>query len=382
MAERLAETILWIARGDESGGVGRSLLSVAEVLEEVNLKVRLAALTRGRLVDLASTFGIETVVAAPSPITVAVRNKVPPSLATPASLLLARPFGWPRAVLQATHEAGWRDVRAIHVRSPALLSLGGLVAQQHRVPLIWQIANAPGTERSVNRLVYRWAVRRWRAHPLANSRYVSNRYEFLGDIPWAYVPIEASFHTAALTAPQVDTVRFLSIGRISLQKGQGILVSAFERFLDEGGSGRLRIVGLLDDDASSEDLRRRVATSPRRDSIELVGYTENPLTEFECSHILIAGQVHQEPFGQVAAQGLAMGRPVLAIGRGGPAELVEATGFGWHVHEFEASSIKDGMSRAAQDYERVAAQAIAARRQACTLLHPKRFQKAYCDLLQ
>ena len=375
-------TILWVASGDETGGVGRSLLAVSAALKGEALTVRVASLSPGRLVDLADRHGVETTVGSPSQVSLRTSHACPPRVQTPASLILAGPAGWARALQRAVSRSAWTDIRGVHVRSPMLLSVGGALAQSLNVPLVWQVANAPGSDRRLNQLVYRWAVRRWQAKPLANSRYVRDRFRFLGDIPWAYVPIESAFLRAAIVPPPRGPLRFLSMGRASRSKGQSILVSAFENFMGHSGCGELRIVGLRDGEPASDALRRQVAASRWHSAIQLQAYSDDPRAEFEGCHIVVAGQTGQEPFGQVAAQGLALGRPVLAVGRGGPAELVAETGFGWRVASFSRDHVAAGLRTAAGEYGDLATGAREAQRHAREMLDPRHFRRIYRGLIE
>lgn len=369
--------VVWLAHGHEGGGVGRSLLSIRQALASSGLDVHLLSLSAGPLTDLAEQHGVPVAIASPSRIVLAAWDRCPDGILTPAAFALSSVSGLGRAVQRRLSQVGWDPIVAVHVRTPALIPVGGRISREAGVPLIWQIANAPSRASRARRTLYRLGLRRWRVKAIANSRYVRDQYAFLGPLPYAYVPIEAAFRTADLDQPSELPLRFLSIGRVSPLKGQRILVAAFEDYKRRDGTGVLRIVGLQSDEASSADLRRQVADSPWRATIELVDYVADPIACYEDSHIVLAGQVVHEPFGQTAAQGLLLGRPVLAIGAGGPAELVASIGFGWHAPSFARRTIAQWLRTAERDYSTMVSRAPSARDTARRLLDPCAFVHTY-----
>lgn len=378
MAGSQRGVVLWLGRGSEGGGVARSLLSVREALAPVGLEVRLLALAAGPLTDFAQRHDVPTSIATSCPrLALDAWDRCPDSLLTPASFAFAGMAGLGRAAQQQLRNSGWDPVVAVHVRSPAMFPVAAAISRTAEVPLVWQIANAPREGSRLRQALYAWSVRRWHVRPVANSQYVRALYGFLGKLPWAYVPIESTYLTADVVPPPGLPVRFLSIGSVSASKGQRVLVAAFEDYKRRGGTGKLRVVGLEKNDAASADLRRQVDASPWRATIELLDYVSDPIGCFEESHIAVAGNVVQESFGQTAAQALLLGRPVLAIGAGGPEELVAATGFGWHAPQFERGTISDWLATAEDEYVTTVARARSARAAARRLFDPLDFVATY-----
>jgi glycosyltransferase involved in cell wall biosynthesis len=374
--------VLWLAHGCEGGGVARSLLSVREALAPVGLEVRLLTLSAGSLTDLAQRHHVPTSVASSSSrLALKVWERCPNSVLTPASFAFAGLAGLGRAVEDELQRTGWNPVIAVHVRSPVMFPVAAAITRTAEVPLIWQIANAPREDSRLRQALYVWSVRRWQVRPVANSQYVRALYGFLGQLPWAYVPIESTYLTADVAPLPSLPVRFLSMGRVSGSKGQDVLVAAFEQYKRRGGTGRLRVVGLRKGDVASSELRKQVHASPWRDTIELVEYVSDPIGCFEDSHVVLAGNVVRESFGQTTAQGLLLGRPVLAIGGGGPGELVAATGFGWHASRFDRDTISEGLETADREYMAMVARAGSAQAAVRELLDPLDFVHTYQEVL-
>jgi glycosyltransferase involved in cell wall biosynthesis len=114
------------------------------------------------------------------------------------------------------------------------------------------------------------------------------------------------------------------VGRIAPWKGQHVFLEAFARAFP-GGDVRARVVGapLFGEDAYDQGLRRLAVDLRIADRVEFTGFREDVARELGSLDVLVHGSVIPEPFGQVVAEGLAAGLPVVAAAAGGPSELVE-----------------------------------------------------------
>jgi glycosyltransferase involved in cell wall biosynthesis len=349
------ERIAWLMAGNESGGIAQSLVSIEQAMSQRGHVVGAVSLLEGNIVDLATHSGIPVAVAIThrKPLTRALTGGLHPRLVTFVTGMMAGSPSLRADLIRAVQRVfGGHRPTAVNVRSPRLMLLAGAVASQLGIPLTWHIPNFIGgrsDQRPIREYFYRWTVQRSGARPLANSQSIAEEFSFLGEVPWAYVPLEERYFDLAGPRVGLSHPVFLSIGRIAPLKGQMEIVAGFEKYCSEGGSGTLRIVGLRSGDPASEALRSRVYMSKHRERIVLVPYRPDPIPEFTSASIVLSGQTVMEPFGQVAAQALALGIPVLALGRGGPAEMVGRTEYGWHVSSFEAGRIAAGMQRAADE---------------------------------
>jgi glycosyltransferase involved in cell wall biosynthesis len=378
--------VAWLAAGNESGGIARSLVTVDQALRGQGDAVGLISLMAGDLVSLAERIGIEAEVCEARPeIVTRIFGSLPPRMTTVGAGGLSMSSSFVSRVAAASQRVFDGQVPSvIHVRSPHLLLLGGAVARAFAVPLVWQIPNFIGGQpgrRSVREMFYRTIVARSGARPLANSQAVAEEFAFLGELPWAYIPLENRYLESADQWVPEEELTFLSIGRIDPLKGQLEIVGGFEQYCASGGAGRLIIVGLLVDDAASNALRARVAASPERARIRLEPFQEDPVDLFLRASVAISGQTVMEPFGQVAAQAIALGIPVLAIGRGGPAELVGRTGYGWRVADFAPERIALGLHAAAATIDPMRSNAAGARAFAREAFGADAFRRAYNTLL-
>jgi glycosyltransferase involved in cell wall biosynthesis len=116
------------------------------------------------------------------------------------------------------------------------------------------------------------------------------------------------------------------VGRIAPWKGQDVFVRAFADAFP-GGPEQAVVVGAplfgSDEEQYLEDLRRLSASLGLDGRLEFAGHREDVAAELERIDVLVHASVLPEPFGQVVAEGLAAGLPVVAAAAGGPAELIE-----------------------------------------------------------
>jgi glycosyltransferase involved in cell wall biosynthesis len=114
-------------------------------------------------------------------------------------------------------------------------------------------------------------------------------------------------------------------GSLLKWKGHDVFLKAARRVIEAVPEARALIIGEAPDGSTEyrEELRglarelgiarRTVFTGFRRDVPEM----------FQLLDVVVHASVSPEPFGRVIAEGMAMGRPVVAAGAGGPLEIIE-----------------------------------------------------------
>lgn len=113
------------------------------------------------------------------------------------------------------------------------------------------------------------------------------------------------------------------VARLAPWKGQALLVEAFARAF-AGTDVRLRLVGAAqfgEEDYVAE-LRRRVAATGLADRVDLVGHVDDVAGEIARLDVCVQASLRPEPLGQNVLQYLALGRPTVVAGAGGPVEWV------------------------------------------------------------
>jgi glycosyltransferase involved in cell wall biosynthesis len=117
-------------------------------------------------------------------------------------------------------------------------------------------------------------------------------------------------------APRPDTAtEFLFVGKFAAYKGLDLLLDAWSRV--RSTEARLCFVG----DGPLADRVREATADPR---VTWTGHlpTDGVVERMRRARAVVVPSVWEEPFGRVAAEALALGRPVITTGRGGLAEVV------------------------------------------------------------
>lgn len=128
------------------------------------------------------------------------------------------------------------------------------------------------------------------------------------------------------------------VGRISPEKG-------LEDALEAASAVRspLRVFGIVGDEAYWADLRRRFPASLLRYQGFLP--TERLQAELGRCRALVVTPKWEEAFGNVVAEALACGVPVVTYARGGPGELVQDGETGFVVEPDSVPALVDGLRR-------------------------------------
>jgi glycosyltransferase involved in cell wall biosynthesis len=127
----------------------------------------------------------------------------------------------------------------------------------------------------------------------------------------------------------------------------------------------LRIFG---DGDMRGDVRAAAGADPRITWEGQVGPDDVSAT-IAAARAVIVPSVWEEPFGRVAAEALAHGRPVITTGRGGLSEVVDDS-CGWCTGT-DAASMADALRQAASSDEAVATRASAAKRRHADRFSPE-----------
>jgi glycogen(starch) synthase len=118
----------------------------------------------------------------------------------------------------------------------------------------------------------------------------------------------------------------LYVGRLDPEKGVEVLVRAFARLDPEAGELRLVIVG---EGQRAEMLQQLAEEVGVRKQVTFLGYVSHPALAavFRAAELVVVPSLY-EPFGMVALEAMAAGRPVVASDAGGLGEIVtsEETG--------------------------------------------------------
>jgi glycosyltransferase involved in cell wall biosynthesis len=108
-------------------------------------------------------------------------------------------------------------------------------------------------------------------------------------------------------------------------KGHATLLAAWDRIDD----GELTVLGGPPASGDVTDVVRLVAGLRRPESVTIVGEVSDPSTYLNAADIVLVPSDRPEPFGLVAIEAFARGRPVIASAGGGLLDIVTPGGDGW-----------------------------------------------------
>lgn len=143
---------------------------------------------------------------------------------------------------------------------------------------------------------------------------------------------------AAALAARAPTVLF--VGRLNVDKDLPTLLSAFSKVTHAGAT--LSIVG---DGPLRADLEREAARLGIADRVRFLGYLRDPSTAYRQARCLVLAS-KRESFGNVVAEALDHGLPVVATATDGPSEILEHGRFGAVVPIGDAGAIARAIDKA------------------------------------
>lgn len=240
------------------------------------------------------------------------------------------------ALLAYDQVFGSRHVDLVH--SNTLAVLGGPVwARCRKIPHLWhvhEIIQHPW----IAAKIYPWILRMLAGHVACNSNATfqwlasaqpSLRSHMSVILNGIHTPAAldekkvAEFHRNY--HPTGARLAIGLIGRFNRLKGQGLLLDAVELLHHKGlvdfsvifiGSAPPR------QEHFEDQLKQRIAQSPMRDRIQIHGYTKAIWEAYKALDIICVPSTEPESFGLVAAESMAVGKPVVASHSGGLIEIV------------------------------------------------------------
>jgi glycosyltransferase involved in cell wall biosynthesis len=142
----------------------------------------------------------------------------------------------------------------------------------------------------------------------------------------------------------------LYVGRFTAVKRVPLLIEAYsaaqQRFRERAP---LVLVGGFPDEFEGEHPDAAIARTGAQD-VHLAGWFEHDvLPDFLCAADVVVLASVAEQFGQVLVEGMACGRPVIAVDSHGPAEIVDAGETGWLVPGDDREALADALVEAVND---------------------------------
>ncbi len=310
----------------QPGGAELALVRLLDALDPSRASVRVLLFADGPLVDRLRTRGVPVHVL---PLDEQVRG-------TERSAVLAGPVRTARAVARAGPFVVRlaREIRAsgadvVHTTSLKADLLALPAAALARRPLVWHVHDLL-TEQYLGARLAR-VVRALACWPRA---VVVNSGATAATLPARVRPVVAppglapDQLRAEPPVPHAGPPVVGIVGRLSPTKGQDVFLRAAALVAARRDDVRFRIVGaaLFAEQAFAEEVSALVGTLGLGDRVELTGFTDDPVAAMDALDVLVHASPVAEPFGQVVAEAMARGVPVVATRGGGVAEIVEPPG--------------------------------------------------------
>ncbi len=160
------------------------------------------------------------------------------------------------------------------------------------------------------------------------------------------------------------------VGRLSPTKGQREFLEAASKIAARHPSARFRIIGdaLFGEDEYAAALADLARDRGIGDRTEFTGWVDDPLTRMAELSLIVHASPVPEPFGQVVAEAMALGVPVVATAAGGVPEILDGGGTGGDlgllVAPGDVDALAAAMDSALTDPEAAEERALRARRAA------------------
>ncbi len=265
-----------------------------------------------------------------------------------------------------------RGVDLIHARSRGPAWSAAAAARRTGLPLVTTFHGAHSADNAFKRwynssLVKGDAV-------IANSRFTGERIAAdygVGPDRLKVIPRGADlkvFNPQAVSADRVKDIdaawggdskgaalRFVLPARLTPWKGQSLAIEAAGLLQGQVSAGKtpsLRLVlcgGAQGEQRYEARLRAQIDERGVRDMIQLVGECADMPAAFAWSDAVIAPSLRPEPFGRVAVEAGAMGKPVIAAAHGGFAETVVDDETGILFEPGSATALAGAIARLAGD---------------------------------
>jgi glycosyltransferase involved in cell wall biosynthesis len=338
-----APAILQIVPALNAGGVEQTAIDMAAALTHAGFAA-LVASEGGRMEPALAAAGGEL-------ISLQAASKAPHTILANA--------------LALSRIARKRGVQLIHARSRAPAWSGLMAARMAGVPFVTTYAGIYNASNPLKRFYNSVMTRadaviansQWTAaHVLAEHRIdpakliVIPRGVDLGRFdPAGASPDRVAGLRAEWSATDGDTVVLLP-GRLTRWKGHLVLIAALAHLAQQNRLANIRavLVGDAQGRAAYEaELRNAISASGLGGKVRIVGHTGDMPLAYLAADIVVSASIDPEAFGRVAAEGGAMGRPVIATDHGGARETVVDGISGLLTAPGDALALADAIARLA-----------------------------------
>lgn len=249
------------------------------------------------------------------------------------------------------------NVQIVHTNSLKSHVLGGLAARLARRSVIWHLRDRiapdylPSTAVRCVRFLSRILPDVLIANSHATLATVRRQSESHGSSRSRVIHDGCEIPREATRPDSSEAVKIGLVGRISPWKGQHIFIRAIALLRDEFPSVRFQIIGapLFSETEYEAKIKALCRELELHDAVEFTGFVADPACAISQLQILVHASTIGEPFGQVAIEGMAAGKPVIATQGGGIPEIVINDVTGLLVPMGDERALADAMATLLRD---------------------------------
>jgi glycosyltransferase involved in cell wall biosynthesis len=253
----------------------------------------------------------------------------------------------------------------VHTNSLKADVIGGIAARLAGVPLIWHIRDRIADDYLPPAVVRAF---RWLCGFLPNRIIVNSEATRDTVAPWATVVYEGIVERPAASKNDSDAKPLIGlVGRISPWKGQHIFVRAAAEVHRAFPDARFQIIGsaMFGEEKYEHDVRALVNSLGLDQRVEFTGFRDDVFTLIDRLDIVVHASTVGEPFGQVIAEGMMAGKPVVATRGGGVPEIVVDGETGILVPMADAGAMAGAIKELLADTDRAKSMGEAGRKRVC-----------------
>lgn len=351
----------------ELGGAELALVRLLDALApRVDIEPRVILFADGPLVDRLRERGHEVeVLPLGTAVASTTRHEAADPLTAVKGVVGAAPF-----VRRLATRLRELDVDLVHSTSLKADLLAVPAARLARRPLVWHVHDRVSPDylpAPLARLV-RGLAGRGPQRVIANSRATAATLQGVADIVIAH-PGLAPEQLATRPRPRPSQPVVGILGRISPTKGQLEFVRAAARVADRHPDATFRIIGspMFGHEGHEGEVRAEIDRLGLTQRVVLTGFVDDPTSELDRLTLLVHASPVPEPYGQVVAEAMARGVPVIATQGGGVPEVL-GQGTGWLVEPGDVDDLADAMDAALGDPDEAERRGAAGWERACTAL--------------
>ena len=308
----------------QTGGAELALLRTCAALDPTRVDVTVLLFADGPLVDRLRSLGVRVRVLPLDARVAGADRHSAGRWAALGSLLRTLPF-----IGRLARELRRLDPQVVHTTSLKADLIGLPAARLARRPVIWHLHDrvAPDYLPGVVVRVLRTLARRVDA-VVVNSAATAATLPGI-DTVLAYpglAPEQIGPDPVDRQRPEPPVVGI--VGRISPTKGQLEFLDAAERLAAADDRLRFRVIGdsLFAEQEYADQVRVRAERGVLAGRVEFTGWVADPASELDRLSVMVHASPTPEPFGQVVAEAMARGVPVVATSGGGVDEIVRPPG--------------------------------------------------------